>query len=376
MDELTLTFDDVKEKVMVLTSHEFIDGEIKIQIGIRNVSKKNIGTVRLHLNVTDDHVIKSFNGSIASIKGNTSSGQNFRFPPISNQNCKIYGVVTYVDDTGTEKKLKFPPRKISLKMEYSHELIRKWLQGRLSSFNLLPWGKFARDEGFEWVNKQLSALNLQNTVMDELIWAARWFGIAPNSNRKIYVNLQGFREYLRIEVVSEDQDSTLAFLNNFSASITSTFEGIKAPPGRGLAEKLPEIKGFIIFVSYSGEDKVAYRLKEIVNQLENFSDIQKVYFWEEDAWGQNKEFMDRCISSCDALILFCSPNSLKSTPVKYEWKTALAKERVVLPVFHDLKDVPPELKAERGVKFNFLKFNKSIDEIHTTLRNKISYKQK
>ncbi|HUX98995.1 MAG TPA: toll/interleukin-1 receptor domain-containing protein [Candidatus Deferrimicrobium sp.] len=133
--------------------------------------------------------------------------------------------------------------------------------------------------------------------------------------------------------------------------------------------------GYKIFISYCDADKNAYRLDELIVKLDNYSDITEIYFWGRDSWGQNKEYMNNYIDNSDALILFCSPHSLESEPVKYEWKRGRIQGKIVLPVFSNQNHMPNELKGECGVKFDPFKFEESVDEIHSTLIKKINYYQ-
>jgi len=86
--------------------------------------------------------------------------------------------------------------------------------------------------------------------------------------------------------------------------------------------------------------------------------------------------MDDSITKSDALLLFCSPNALTSDPVQYEWKRALKLQKVVVPIFKILEHIPPQIKDERGVKFNDFDLEETVKEIHEAICNKIQKKYK
>ena len=72
--------------------------------------------------------------------------------------------------------------------------------------------------------------------------------------------------------------------------------------------------------------------------------------------------MDKVYVS-DVLLLFCSPNALKSKAVRREWRGALKIKKVVIPIFVKAEDIPVGLK-ERGVQFDPLNFRDTVDAIH------------
>ncbi len=120
----------------------------------------------------------------------------------------------------------------------------------------------------------------------------------------------------------------------------------------------PEIKKkILVFFSYSTQDSDKFQIPQIAKGLEDFQEIQKVYFWEEDMTGDMYEYMEKNIRISDYFILFCSENASNSIPVRKEWKAALTLRKKIIPVFDNPKNIPL-LISNRGVQFiaNKLKF--------------------
>ena len=63
------------------------------------------------------------------------------------------------------------------------------------------------------------------------------------------------------------------------------------------------------------------------------------------------------------ILLFCSPNALKSDAVEDEWTAANTMRKPIIPIFTDLDHIPPLLKPRKGVKYDVFDFDKTINEL-------------
>ena len=116
------------------------------------------------------------------------------------------------------------------------------------------------------------------------------------------------------------------------------------------------IKGLNVFFSYSTSDTNYYRIAEIANRLENYSEIEKVFYWEEDSGENIVEYMEQTMQLSKAFVLFCSSNSLKSKAVGDEWQAAFQLRKKgtmkIIPVYENEAEIPLLLGHLLNVKFN------------------------
>ncbi len=129
--------------------------------------------------------------------------------------------------------------------------------------------------------------------------------------------------------------------------------------------------GSTIFISYAIADSHLYHISEISKQLVSFEDIDQAFYWEEHANRNIIDYMVEKIKTCDIVLLFCSPTSLKSQAVQNEINTALKLDKPILPVFIDLQFVPASLKLERGIQFNIYDIQANIPEMHRLIVAKL-----
>ena len=105
-------------------------------------------------------------------------------------------------------------------------------------------------------------------------------------------------------------------------------------------EKEKETNGFL---SYSTLEVDRFQIERIVKHLEDFSEINRVYYYSKDS-GQNiVEYMETTLRVCNIFVLFCTKQSKRSKIVEGEWQSAyqLVKKGImkIIPVYEDEDDV-------------------------------------
>ncbi|MFX1353346.1 MAG: TIR domain-containing protein [Promethearchaeota archaeon] len=137
---------------------------------------------------------------------------------------------------------------------------------------------------------------------------------------------------------------------------------------------IPTSKKILIFISYATMDADWYKIKEISTALTNYNEIEKVLYWEEDMKDNMYEYMDEKLGKCDVMLLFCSPNALKSKPVIKEWTAADSMEIPIIPIFFNPDHIPPLLKSRLGVQFIPFEFEKNVKKIYELIIKKSEQK--
>lgn len=102
-----------------------------------------------------------------------------------------------------------------------------------------------------------------------------------------------------------------------------------------------------VFMSYAREDL------ELVKKLEHYLINQKCQVWpdQESIYaGQNwPKVIGEALADNDFLLLVWSKQAQKSHFVEFEWTTAVALKKQILPVFLDEIPLPPALSAVKGI---------------------------
>ena len=126
-----------------------------------------------------------------------------------------------------------------------------------------------------------------------------------------------------------------------------------------------------IFMSYATKDENIFRIRDIAENLKGYKEINEVLYWQKDNKDNIIEYMNDNLSSCDALLLFCSPNSLDSEPVKKEWTAAEKHNKPIIPIFTKTEYIPFLLSNREGIEYDPFDFDNNIQRLFDLTMKKI-----
>jgi len=113
-----------------------------------------------------------------------------------------------------------------------------------------------------------------------------------------------------------------------------------------------------------------FQINEIAKTLTTYKEIEEVLYWQENIEDNIIKYMSDNVGICDAMLLFCSPNALKSKPIEKEWTSADIMDKPIIPIFIKPDHIPPLLKSRVGVEFDAFDQQKTIDEIYSIILKK------
>jgi hypothetical protein len=127
-----------------------------------------------------------------------------------------------------------------------------------------------------------------------------------------------------------------------------------------------------VFISYAFSDTEKFQIPKVAKILENFNEIDKVLYWEQDSDMDIIEYMDKNLTQCQSLILFCSESIQNSEAVKAEWhaffyRCLRIKNVKIIPVFENISDIPTLLGPYMHIEYSYSDFDKFIEKLHRNL---------
>ncbi len=106
----------------------------------------------------------------------------------------------------------------------------------------------------------------------------------------------------------------------------------------------------------------------IVNSLEVYPKIEKVFFWESGSGENIVKYMERTLKISKAFVLICSERALKSRAVEDEWQAAfqLRKKGLmkIVPVYANEEYIPYLLMPILNVKYSKENFDGFIEKLY------------
>ncbi|MFX1398076.1 MAG: toll/interleukin-1 receptor domain-containing protein [Promethearchaeota archaeon] len=154
-------------------------------------------------------------------------------------------------------------------------------------------------------------------------------------------------------------------------SIKYTNDLVEPPSTPVKAEQDVEGRGILVFISYATVDEPIYKIKHFAEELTKLPEIFDVLYWQEDMKDNIVEYMSDNLGKCDVVVLFCSPNSLDSEPVKKEWTAADSMNKPIIPIFKNPEHIPPLLRSRLGIQFDDFAFEDNVKKIYELITKKI-----
>lgn len=204
------------------------------------------------------------------------------------------------------------------------------------------------ENSMEKISEILKSRPRKGQFRDQVFWLVDIINACKASNNRVLTEESKIMEKALGDLGKFLETGEVKEIENATRKVEQFARIIKAV----VAGKKPE---FNIFLSYSTDDADFFKISEIARQLEDYPDINKVFYWQKDS-GQNIiEYMETFLEKSRVFILFCSPKSKESKSVKLERGAAIQlsqEERMrIIPVFINPLDIPLLIKPFLGVEY-------------------------
>lgn len=135
--------------------------------------------------------------------------------------------------------------------------------------------------------------------------------------------------------------------------------------------------GFKIFFSYSTADVDIFKIKELAKFLSSFAGIDTVHYWPDDITDNLIKDMKEALSEFDIILLFSSPNAIRSKRVEIEWITADSLKKPIVPIFFNTFNIHHQLRSRYlknrvGIRYDPFNVEGTARKIQTLLEKKFS----
>jgi len=212
-----------KGEVQVVREYDYVGGEIRFKVAIRNLTETAITNVTVLLNVTEQYTIESLTKQISYLAPGETRGVDFMLIPMACGQSKVFGTVSYSDAFGQPHSITIKPKTISIKCPLvvpesaTREEIDKWLKSQLRSTCSVELGNLSREQAFKIANEQIAAMDLHNVFMDDANLISEFLGVAKVTQNKVLVRATALEDNIKLDVFTNDMKSAtgiLAYIRN------------------------------------------------------------------------------------------------------------------------------------------------------------------
>ena len=126
-----------------------------------------------------------------------------------------------------------------------------------------------------------------------------------------------------------------------------------------------------IFMNFYQDDLKLFKIREIMQKLKDFPEINNKIYWTHEMEEDIFEFTQNFIDKFDIMLLFCSKQALNSAEVKNQWISALENNKIIIPISTKREFVPESLRKNEILLYDLYDFNKNIHDLRYVILKSI-----
>lgn len=115
-----------------------------------------------------------------------------------------------------------------------------------------------------------------------------------------------------------------------------------------------------VFMNFSQDDSKVFKIREVMQKLKEFPEINKKIYWTHEMEEDIFEFTQNFIDKFDIMLLFCSRQALNSAEVNNQWISAFENNKIIIPISVKLEFIPESLRQNEVFLYDLYDFNKNI----------------
>jgi predicted transcriptional regulator len=279
---------EAKEKAPELVEakreYDYLGGNIRFKIAVRNITPTMVSKVRVMLTPTDQFKYEADVKAIETLSPGESRGVDFLLTPMTCGKSQVFATVSYVDAYGKPNSLTVAPKEIwvkcplvtSVKAEMKDLL--DWQAGLQSGMSSLSFEGLSKENAFGIVSDQISALDLSLVQVDDAQLKAIYSGEAKVTNTKIIVEVETYEDAVKLVVWASDLKQVTGFmayiknLVNIALGMSKTLRMKEEKVGEKLLNAFEFVERLIQLFEYAEQNwalsEVLILLKEISRRIQ------------------------------------------------------------------------------------------------------------
>ncbi len=207
-----------KEKIKILREFDYIGGNIRFKVAVRNESSTTISKIGVILTPTTQYRINNRIQEIDVLNPGESRGVDFNLIPLTCGQSQIFGSISYVDAFGNPKMLPIIPKEIQIKcplvtpQKATKSDIDTWKKTLLKGATKIQYSNIPNSQAFKIASEQVSALDLAEveTNFDEM--TAVFSGVAKVTGNSMIVEIKIINSNISLEVWTADMKQATGFI--------------------------------------------------------------------------------------------------------------------------------------------------------------------
>ena len=211
------------ELLDVKRDYDYIGGDIRFKVALRNVTKTAVTKISVLLNVPDQFKLEKNVEKVEILNPEEARGVDFVFTPLACGKGQIFGNVSYTDAFGEPHSIIVQPKEVWVKcplvksQKTTTSEADVWRQELKKSTTTVEGTGLPKLEAFRIGCEQISALDLAEVERKEEAFLAVFSGVAKVTGDRLLVEVSMSGDTLVLDVYTSDQKQAtglLAYMRN------------------------------------------------------------------------------------------------------------------------------------------------------------------
>ncbi|MDD1779001.1 MAG: PCI domain-containing protein, partial [Candidatus Helarchaeota archaeon] len=211
------------ELLDVKRDYDYIGGDIRFKVALRNVTKTVVSKISVFLNVPDQFRLEKNVEKVEILNPDETRGVDFILTPLACGQGQIFGTVSYTDAFGAPHSLVVQPKEVWVKcplvksQKTNISEANAWRQELKKSTTTVEGTGLPRLEAFRIGCEQISALDLAEVERKEEEFRGIFSGVAKVTGDRLLVEVSMSQDSIVLDVYTSDQKQAtglLAYIRN------------------------------------------------------------------------------------------------------------------------------------------------------------------
>ncbi|NVM52336.1 MAG: PCI domain-containing protein [Candidatus Helarchaeota archaeon] len=206
------------ELIDVKRDYDYIGGDIRFKVALRNITKTTVSKISVLLSVPDQFQIDRNVEKVEILNPNETRGVDFIFTPLACGKGQIFGTVSYTDAFGEPHSVTVRPKEVWVKCPLVKSQLTSsseadlWKTQLQKSTTTIDSTGIPILEAFQIGCEQIAALDLAEVGRNEVALTATFSGIAKVTGNRLIVEVSMATDKIVLDIYTSDQKQATGFL--------------------------------------------------------------------------------------------------------------------------------------------------------------------
>jgi len=207
-----------KDLVEVKSDYDYLGGQIRFKVAVRNFTNMAIHNISVNLNPSDQFVADLTQQSIANLPPTTTRGMDFLLTPLTCGQTKVFGSISFEDAFGKVHSISIQPKEISIKCPLVQPLnatqteVNEWIKNLKRGSSKILYKNIPDEEAFRIGREQISALDLNEVSTDLSQHWGLFSGQVKITGHNMVIKVSIANPHIVLDVWADDLKQTTGFL--------------------------------------------------------------------------------------------------------------------------------------------------------------------